>query len=267
MKIISCVADKGGVGKTLMACNLAFNLSLQKRPDGTPVRVLLIDFDTQGNTTDFCSSRRGDIKGASSIFQEDPSIDFVPAVFNGELSENLFISPVNEFLQDAMTKAEKLTGREYLLEDALEGVDFDYVVIDCPPTPNCIQKLNALSCSTDIIIPVTADINSINGVASIVAVSGRSNRNKPKIRVIRNRLAAARKSVNSQQESWLSHLHEELSDFQSKSRRPFDLVFEEMFIPENVIAADALFNRCPVIMADSKSAVSVALEQFTHKIK
>lgn len=267
MKIISCVADKGGVGKTLMACNIAFNLSLQKRLDGSPVRVLLIDFDTQGNSTDFCSSRRSDIAGASAIFQEEPTIDCVPAVFNGEVSENLFISPVNEHLQDAMTRAEKLTGREYLLEDALEDVDFDYVVIDCPPTPGCIQKLNALSCSTDIIIPVTADINSINGVSGIVAVSGRSNRNKPVIRVVRNRLAAARKSVNSQQEAWLHHLREELIAYQSKARRSFELIFEDMHIPENVIAADALFNRCPVILADRKSPVSMALEEFTNKIK
>lgn len=267
MKIISCVADKGGVGKTMLACNLAYNLSVKTKADGSPVRVLLIDFDAQGNTSAFCSAQREDIAGASGIFREDPILDYVPAVFDGEASETLFISPVNSKFSPAIISVSNLSENEYLLEDALNGEDFDFVIIDCPPTPDSLVKRNALCCSDEMIVPVTADINSINGVPNIVKIVARSNRKNPVIRVVRNQYRKSNRSVNGQQIEWLEHLENQIEEFkQTKAaKRKFEFVIEDLIVPYNVIASDALSNRCPAVYADPRSGASVALMQLSDK--
>lgn len=260
-KILAFVNDKGGVGKTLLSQNISYLLSKSGK------KVLLIDLDLQANSTSLYCPNPESIPGVSSIFQEEPELSFLPALVVDELSDTLFISPANSMLDEAIRGAERLTGREYLLRDALEGHDFDYVVLDCPPNPNCLQKDNALSCADEIIIPVKDDINSINGVSGIVKAVSRSNENDPTIRIVVNMLNRSRLSLNRQLEEWIQARSEKVEEFRATAKRakPFTYIVEEIKIPNAAIAGDAQSNLYPLDIAAGKSSTNQALIELAAR--
>jgi len=154
MEIITVTNQKGGVGKTTTAQHLA--IGLKKRG----FKVLLIDFDQQGNLT---YSLRCDSK--LTIYH----------VINSEVSaeEAIFKAPDCDIIAGniLLSKAEKEftdTGKEYLLKEALEPIKdkYDYIVIDTPPTLG-ILTVNALTCSDSVIIPAQADIFSLQGFGQL----------------------------------------------------------------------------------------------------
>jgi len=154
MEIITVTNQKGGVGKTTTAQHLA--IGLKKRGN----KVLLIDFDQQGNLT---YSLNCDVK--STIY------DVITKAVSAE--DAVFNSPQCDIIAGniLLSKAEKEfteTGREYLLRDALESIKdkYDYIVIDTPPTLG-ILTVNALTCSDSVIIPAQADIFSLQGFGQL----------------------------------------------------------------------------------------------------
>lgn len=154
MEIITVTNQKGGVGKTTTAQHLA--IGLKKKG----YKVLLVDFDQQGNLT---YSLNCDVKLTiyDVITQE---ISAEKAIFH---SPECDIIPGNILL----SKAEKEfteTGREFLLRDALEPIKdkYDYIIIDTPPTLG-ILTVNALTCSDSVIIPAQADIFSLQGFGQL----------------------------------------------------------------------------------------------------
>ena len=154
MEIITVTNQKGGVGKTTTAQHLA--IGLKKRG----YKVLLVDFDQQGNLT---YSLNCDVKSTIyDVIKEEISAE--QAICH---SPECDIIPGNILL----SKAEKEfteTGREYLLRNALEPIKdkYDYIIIDTPPTLG-ILTVNALTCSDSVIIPAQADIFSLQGFGQL----------------------------------------------------------------------------------------------------
>lgn len=154
MEIITVTNQKGGVGKTTTAQHLA--IGLKKRG----YKVLLVDFDQQGNLTYSlnCNSEstiyhviKKEISAEEAIFSS-PECDIIPG--------NILLSKAEKEFTE--------TGREYLLKDALESIKdkYDYIVIDTPPTLG-ILTVNALTCSDSVIIPAQADIFSLQGFGQL----------------------------------------------------------------------------------------------------
>lgn len=155
-KVISISNQKGGVGKTTTAGAIAAGFKLKE------YKVLCVDLDPQSNLsfsagaeTEDCPTiyeiLRGEAKTSFSI-QKMPSFDII--------SSNILLSGIElEFTQ---------TGREFLLKEALNTVKdkYDYIFIDTPPALS-ILTVNAFTASDYIIIPMNADIFSLQGIAQL----------------------------------------------------------------------------------------------------
>lgn len=161
VKIIAITNQKGGVGKTTSAVNLAACLAALDR------RVLVVDSDPQGNATSgFGFDKRG-IK--QSVY--DVLINDVPAtdVILHTPYKNLDLLPSTIQLAGAEIELVSLKNREGRMRRALDSVkhNYDYILIDCQPSLGLLT-LNALTAATSVIIPIQCEFYALEGVTMLM---------------------------------------------------------------------------------------------------
>ncbi|MEP1229472.1 MAG: ParA family protein [Litorimonas sp.] len=160
-RIMAIVNQKGGVGKTTTSINLAAGLSLLGK------RVLLIDIDPQGNaSTGLGISRRQRDKTIYHILTEGLALD--DAVQSTE-TDGLYIIPSHADLSAAEMEIGNADGRTIILRDALKAsqLNFDYVLIDCPPALNLLT-INALAASRSVIVPLQCEFFALEGLSQLL---------------------------------------------------------------------------------------------------
>ena len=171
MKVFVVAKQKGGIGKTTTATNLAGILT--KR-----AKTLLIDADPQGNSS---STYQAQIKDVATLYDVMIDSDKLPIDEAIQYCENGDIVASDPLL----TKAEKMLDGDvegfYRLKDALEELEgYEYVVIDTAPSLNVIMY-NCLIAADEVIIPLTADAYARQGISqlydTIMAVKRRQNAN------------------------------------------------------------------------------------------
>jgi chromosome partitioning protein len=160
-KIICITNQKGGVGKTTTAVNLASCLAAIEK------KTLLVDMDPQGNATSGVGIDKNEC---------DPNIyqvlmgeaDILQAIRPTEL-EKLFCVPSNGHLTGAEVELVGMEEREMRLKMALEsvGTGFDYILIDCPPSLGFLT-LNALTAARSVLIPIQSEYYALEGLSSLM---------------------------------------------------------------------------------------------------
>lgn len=160
-KIISVVNQKGGVGKTTTAVNLAAALGLQKQS------VLMVDIDPQGN----CTSGFGIEKQSLEDSSYEVLIDREPArnaILTTEF-KNVDILPASMDLAGAELELVDIPGRQARLKEALADVrdDYDYILLDCPPSLGLIT-LNALTASDSFLVPIQCEYYALEGLSQLL---------------------------------------------------------------------------------------------------
>ena len=160
MKVLAITNQKGGVGKTTTAVNLAACLAAEGR------RALLIDLDPQGNATTGAGITKKEalptvyqlLIGAATLAEVCISTEF-----------GFDVLPANRELAGAEVELIELSEREFRLKNALQAghATYDFILIDCPPALNLLT-VNALTCAHAVIIPMQCEYFAIEGLADLV---------------------------------------------------------------------------------------------------
>lgn len=179
-KVISIVNQKGGVGKTTTALNMASWLSLYPK-----CKILLVDNDGQANLTACVNIDTSKVKGSTFDLLTNDNIKVEDIIYKDDsLLFDMIVSDerlnnIDLILNGVMDRERQLL---YKLESVIQ--DYDYIIIDCSPSLN-LATINSLVASDYILIPVQADYLSIRGTAKLLdSINKVKERMNPKLDIL-----------------------------------------------------------------------------------
>jgi chromosome partitioning protein len=238
-RIVAVANQKGGVGKTTTAINLAASLAQAQQ------RVLLVDIDPQGNLTSGVG-QKGKASPAGTIYDaltaSSSTVDVEPFIIPTSV-DRLHLIPADHNLTGAEIEMVTLTAREERLRRLIAPLrdSFDYIFIDCPPSLGLLT-LNALVAADAVLIPLHCEYFALEGLADLVGTMRRVR-------------AALNPSLDI--EGVLLTMFDERTNLGQQVANDVRQFFKEKVfrtvIPRNVRLGEAPSHGMPVILYDVKS--------------
>ena len=154
--------QKGGVGKTTTAINLAACIAEAGK------KVLIIDLDPQGNTTSGLGLNKNELETTVyDLIMGECSLK--ECMLKSEMEENLTIMPANVNLAGAEIELADVKDREYVLKNEIDYIrdDYDFIIIDCPPSLN-VLTVNAMTTADTVLVPIQCEYYALEGISQLI---------------------------------------------------------------------------------------------------
>jgi chromosome partitioning protein len=247
-KSIAVANQKGGVGKTTTAVNLAAIIANWGN------RVLLVDADPQGNATSGIGIQRGSFRRNlyHSIVLDEP----LSAITVQSPIATLDVVPSSKDLAGAEIELVEIEQREFRLKRALSTVEdkYDYVIIDCPPSLGLLT-LNALTAARSLLVPIQCEYYALEGVTELFDTLARIRRLHNPGLMIEGLLL----TMYDERTNLSAAVAADLRDF-------YGLQVFQTVIPRNVRLAEAPSYGKPIISYDAHSKGAEAYSQLAREI-
>lgn len=251
-KIIAIANQKGGVGKTTTAVNLAAGLAVEEK------KVLLVDADPQGNASSGSGIPR--IQNRKTLYN---------VLITGEKIENVvlptelplfWVLPADKNLVGAEVELVETNGREYKLKEILKKVkeEYDYIIIDCPPSLGLLT-INGLTAADSLLVPIQCEYYALEGVTELFDTFARLRRGLNPQLTIEGLLL----TMYDERTNLSSAVAQDLRDF-------YGTQVLKTVIPRNVRLAEAPSYGKPIILYDirsrgAESYIQLAKEILSHE--